>query len=563
VKFLNKMSIAQKTFGAFLLLALICFSAGAATVVNILSASSASERNLSLSALREQVSDLQSGLMAQAKVGDSFMLSSDTAYRDDFLSRTDTLSQKFDTLEAHFADVAPEYSSQISEAKTVWLTYSRDWMTRQLEMMERLDTVDYARERESEGEGRRRFNKADSMLIDVVNEVRAMGAAASADAKEASNWILIIAIAGAVITLFASIFLGWTVNMMVARPLRRISDVTMDLASGKADVHVPVYEAKDEVGELSRALIVFQKNLHRTAELEQEQAETKARAEEEKRETMQKLARSFEDTVMSTLSEISGSIESLKSASQSMMEAAENTGQRANEAADSTASAASNVTAVASAAEEMSVSISEISNKVTDVASMAQKGDTAGQAVTSEVRKLSQVVTDIESVVRLIADIAEQTNLLALNATIEAARAGEMGKGFAVVAAEVKDLASQTAQATSDVADQIAAVRRSAGDVESASDIVGDMILKLNDVSTELAAAMNQQNSVTREIASNVDGAASSASLVTGSIQEVAGIANETGQAARRIGEEADSLVERARYVQSQSAAFVQSLLAG
>ncbi len=559
---LNKMNISQKAISAFLILSLICVAVGGATVFNIFSSKAASAQNIKLNALLDETTDLELKLGQHAVVANSYMLSSDEKYRTQFESETGKLKAHFDDLSAKVADVAPDQVSAINTAKQTWLSYSEDWMGQQFRMMERVDSVDYARAREGEGEGRRRFNETSKQLAQVATQIHGLANTASQNAAKASNWILIIAIAGAVITLSASIGLGLMFNMIVSRPLRRIRDVTMELADGKMDVRVPTIEAQDEVGDVSRALKVFQENLKRTAELEKEQAEAKVRAEREKQETMAKFAKSFEDTVMSTISEITHSIESLKNASDSVMDAAETTGRRANEVSTSTSQTANNVTAVAGAAEEMSVTIADISSQVAEVANMANEGEKAGNDVTQQVKTLGKVVTDIESVVRLIADIAEQTNLLALNATIEAARAGEAGKGFAVVASEVKDLASQTAKATSDVAAQIAAVRRSAGDVEAASDIVGSVILKLNDVSGALAAAMQQQDGATKEIAANVDSAASSASVVSTNISEVASIAHETGQAARQIGSEADELVKRARFVQSQSAEFIKQLLA-
>ena len=87
-------------------------------------------------------------------------------------------------------------------------------------------------------------------------------------------------------------------------------------------------------------------------------------------------------------------------------------------------------------------------------------------------RRLEAGSTEIGKVVELIAAIAQQTNLLALNATIEAARAGEAGRGFAVVAGEVKDLANETAVATSEIGGQVAGIR---GHTQAAVAAIGEM----------------------------------------------------------------------------------------
>ncbi len=559
---LDKLSISQKTFGAFLSVALICLLVGGATVINILVANSASERNAELLDLRRDVITFQNELAEHAIVGDSFMLSSDAVYRDEFLETLTVLASEFDRLTEKFADVAPEYSESVSDAKQAWLSYSESWMARQFQLMERIDSIDFARQRESGGEGRARFQTATKALDEIVTAVTGMSRQATQNAETAFRWIMIISVGGAILTLIASVGLGLLFNLKIAQPLRRIGEVTMELADGRTDVNVPVLNAQDEVGDVSRALIVFQDNLRRTAELEAEQAASKAQAERDKAETLERIAKSFEESVMAEIADMTKSIEGLKVSASSVTEAAATTGRRANEVSVSTSQTASNVTAVAGAAEEMSVTIADISKRVGEVATMARDGDKAGEAVAKEVNTLGQVVSDIESIVKLIADIAEQTNLLALNATIEAARAGEMGKGFAVVAAEVKDLASQTAKATSDVAEQISAVRRSTTDVGTASEVVSNMIDNLNSVSGALAAAMDQQSSATSEIASNVDSAASSATSVSNMIGEVASIADETGQAAHQIGKDADALVERAKYLREQSASFIKQLLA-
>jgi hypothetical protein len=113
-------------------------------------------------------------------------------------------------------------------------------------------------------------------------------------------------------------------------------------------------------------------------------------------------------------------------------------------------------------------------------------------------------------VVRLIDSIAGQTNLQALNATIKAARAGDAGKGFAVVAGEVKALAAQTAKAAAEISAQIETVRGATEDTVVAMNEIGSIIGRMGEVSTAIAAAVEEQSATTREIAS--------------AIQEVAGL---------------------------------------
>ena len=215
------------------------------------------------------------------------------------------------------------------------------------------------------------------------------------------------------------------------------------------------------------------------------------------------------------------------------------TAARAQELATTVAAASeeasTNVQSVASATEELSSSVTEISRQVQEFGADGERGGRSGASTTDRVSELSKAATRIGDVVELINTIAGQTNLLALNATIEAARAGEAGRGFAVVASEVKALAEQTAKATDEIGQQISGIQSATRSSVGAIKDISGTIEKLSEISSAIAAAVEEQGAATQEISRNVQQASQGTQQVSSNITEVQRGATETGSASSQV----------------------------
>jgi methyl-accepting chemotaxis protein len=252
--------------------------------------------------------------------------------------------------------------------------------------------------------------------------------------------------------------------------------------------------------------------------------------------------RRFEETAKDVVGSVSDASRDLVGSAGAMSDAAETADAEAMAVAAAAEEASANVQTVAAAAEELSASISEISAQVARSAEIARRAADRVDATDADVRALTETATRIGDVLGLIEGIAGQTNLLALNATIEAARAGEAGKGFAVVATEVKNLAGQTAKATEDIRAQVEAIRSASGRAVAAISGIGTEVKAIDDAMVVVAAAVEEQNAATGEIARNVEQASAGTAEVSHRIAAVTRSAGETGTASRQVLAAAEGL---------------------
>lgn len=350
--------------------------------------------------------------------------------------------------------------------------------------------------------------------------------------------------------------------LSIARPIRRIGDVLLQLAGGNKAVEIPYTARGDEVGDNARAARTFRDNLIRIEQMEAEQKDQEAAAAARRKQEMIRLAGAFEDAVGGIINSVSVASQQLESAAGTLSGTAEETEQLSGMVAAASEEASANVGAVASAAEEMSASVVEIGRQVHDSSRIA--GDAVKQAERTDARinELLKAAGRIGDVVKLITAIAEQTNLLALNATIEAARAGESGRGFAVVASEVKALAAQTAKATDEIGAQIAGMQTATEDSVGAIKEIGATIARISDISTTIAATIEEQANATAEIARNVSEAAKGTVEVADKIAQVSHGASATGSASTQVLASARSLSTESGRLKNEVAKFLDTVRA-
>jgi len=411
------------------------------------------------------------------------------------------------------------------------------------------------------GDMRSTFNQAADQLAEDIKLNTELGTAAANQGAAIYEYTRVVTTVTAIATVVVGLLAAYGIIAGVSRPMTRMTDGMRRLAEHDLEVEIIGTGRGDEIGSMAEAVKVFRENMiqnDRLAELQREEHEARDR----RAKKIEQLNNAFDRTASETIGTLASAATELQATAGEMNNSAATASRQAGAVAAAAEEASTNVQTVAAATEELSASIQEITRQV------AQSSQIAGQAVTEAantsgtVRSLAEAAQKIGEVVRLINDIASQTNLLALNATIEAARAGEAGKGFAVVASEVKGLATQTARATEDIAEQVTAMQRATQDCVGAIERIDGTIGRMNEISTSIAAAMEEQGAATQEIARNVEQAARGTADVSVNVGGVNRAADETGAAAVEVQQAADGLGVQAETLRREVGNFLAEIRA-
>lgn len=367
----------------------------------------------------------------------------------------------------------------------------------------------------------------------------------------------LLGMTGLIALIFLTVMLALMTSKLVSKPINQTNNMLSDIAKGEGDLTARLtVVSHDEVGDLAENFNQFIEKLQGTIK-------------QVARNTV--VLQESAGSLSSVSTQLSSSAEEMTSQSSIVASAAEQITANVDGVSGATVKMSENVGTIAAATEEMSSSVNTVATAIEEMTSSIQEvskscvrasqiaGDASNRATgTSELMNhLEEAAKEIGKVVKVINDIADQTNLLALNATIEAARAGEAGKGFAVVANEVKELARQTATATEEITKQVEGIQYKTLDAVGAIRQISTIIQEINDITTTIASAIEEQTVTTNEISRSIAGAAEGAGDVSKNIQHLR--VNIENQVVRSVKEAATGVNEVSKNIHGVNIAAQQT----
>lgn len=481
---------------------------------------------------------------------------------------------------AYAADTKAEFQKILEELKIIE-KHHKDYEDHILEIFEELKNgasvaalpsnpegaADNALEpREAQSELYQKLARVEAEQEQLIGEVEALfeemaGFTESSlqTALENEQRALVLILSMSVIVFVLGTGLAYILARSVTEPVSNLTNAMNELADNNLDVEIPQTQYKDEVAEMAKAMRVFQANMLRAKELEAAQEAVKKKQQQRQNELHQ-LVGIFGETIGAVFKSIQDSSRQMVDLSTAMKDKSSNSQEQASSVAAEAEESSANAQSLSSATEEMVASVQEISEQVTKSAEVTKQAVQQSENSQRQVENLKDIAEEIGLVLDLITDIAEQTNLLALNATIEAARAGDAGKGFAVVANEVKSLANQTAKATDEIGDKIKAIQNASVDSANTIREIGTIIQNVDEYISAIVAAVEEQNSVTKEMARNVNFVADSSKRVSESVSSIHTQSEEVGNSAASVNDSSTEMAKEADVLSQEVKTFLGAM---
>lgn len=380
--------------------------------------------------------------------------------------------------------------------------------------------------------------------IAIEEQNQTTSAVSAASASTITSYVVTMIIVAVI-----AVLLGAVTSRSILGPLRRVTQDMRLLGEGNTEIEVVDRQRRDEVGTMAKAVVIFRQNALDVERLTQQRLEDQKQEEEKRSASLFAMADTIESETGVVLEKVANHTKELSRAVGTMSGSAERVSAQAGDMAREAEESHSLAEQVAQAADNLALTIEDISAKVGRQRDIADTAMTQAQNSSRFVQVLSKATDDIGNVVAIISDIAAQTNMLALNATIEAERAGIAGKGFAVVASEVKQLATQTSKATAQIATQINGVRNVTRDCVKSIEEINGIINDMANISSEVSNSVDGQSAATRQITTSIQASFKVSERLnhqvnnaSSEMQDVRALSDNLGSVSRNVSSMVESL---------------------